>query len=142
MPIPGRYRTLTSAGGRRRLARVPLGRAAPRSATPLAEWESWSPPGAYLDSGGHPADRGPREVREDASVDLGLSGFAGVTSDLSGPEGKHLVTLCFETEHASTEAVAAAPDELTEVGRFRCEVLPMPLFRPFERFLAGEVLSA
>jgi 8-oxo-dGTP diphosphatase len=103
---------------------------------------TWSPPGGYLDFGEDPAECAVREVREETNADVAPPRFAGVTNDLLAAEGLHFVTLWFQTDHAAGDAVAAAPRELTQVGWFARDDLPAPLFSPFERFLAGEVLRA
>jgi 8-oxo-dGTP diphosphatase len=103
---------------------------------------TWSPPGGYLDFGEHPADCAVRETREETGVEVGGPRFAGVTNDLFAPEGKHFVTLWFEADYGGGAATIAAADELSEVAWFPRNGLPDPLFAPFERFLAGEVLRS
>ena len=103
---------------------------------------TWSPPGGYLDFGEDPAECAVREAREETDLEVAPPRFAGVTNDLFAADGKHFVTLWFETQHLGGEARAAAPRELTEVGWFARSELPTPLFLPFEHFLAGQVLRA
>jgi len=101
---------------------------------------TWSPPGGYLDHGEDPAGCAAREAREETDIDVAPPRFAGVTNDVFPAEGKHFVTLWFESEHTGGEASIAAPGELTDVRWFPRRQLPSPLFLPFEHFLAGELL--
>jgi 8-oxo-dGTP diphosphatase len=103
---------------------------------------SWSRPGGYLDFGEDPARCAVREVHEETAIEVSQPRFRGVTNDIFDDEGKHFVTLWFEAQHAGGEASVAAPAELTEVRWFPRDALPSPLFLPFERLLAGEVLRA
>jgi 8-oxo-dGTP diphosphatase len=101
---------------------------------------TWSPPGGYLDFGEEPAECATREAREETDVDITPPRFGGVTNDVFAAEGKHFITLWFESEYLGNEPRAAAPGELTEVRWFPRNALPTPLFLPFEQFLAGRVL--
>jgi 8-oxo-dGTP diphosphatase len=101
---------------------------------------TWSPPGGYLDFGEHPADCAARETREETGLEVDNPRFAGLTNDLFPEDEKHFVTLWFEADYAGGEAAVAAEDELSEVRWFPRAGLPHPLFAPFERFVAGELL--
>jgi 8-oxo-dGTP diphosphatase len=61
-----------------------------------------------------------------------------VTNDFFEAEGKHHVTLWFQAEHLSGEADVAAPQEMAEVGWFRWDELPTPLFLPLQNLLDGK----
>jgi len=103
---------------------------------------TWSPPGGYLDFGEDPAVCAVREVREETGVDARSARFVGVTNDVFGEEALHFVTLWFELEYVEGEPRVVAADELSEVRWFSHDALPQPLFLPFERFVAGEILRS
>jgi 8-oxo-dGTP diphosphatase len=103
---------------------------------------TWSPPGGYLDFGEEPAVCAAREAREETGVEVRSPRFVGVTNDVFGDEGRHFVTLWFELEYAGGEAAVTAADELSEVRWFSHDALPEPLFLPFQRFVAGEILRS
>ena len=102
---------------------------------------TWSTPGGHLDFGEDPAVCGAREAEEEIGVSVGPVRFVGVTNDVFAEEGKHYVTLWFEAEHESGDAVALADDELDEVGWFAETALPEPLFPPLVKLLAGRTLA-
>ena len=98
---------------------------------------TWSSPGGNLDFGEEPAMCAARESEEEAGVEVGTPRLVAVTNDIFEADGKHYVTLWFEAEHIRGEAHARATDELSEVGWFREDELPEPLFLPLRNLLGG-----
>jgi 8-oxo-dGTP diphosphatase len=98
---------------------------------------TWSTPGGHLDYGESPEDCAVREVKEETAVDITRIEFRAVANDFFEAEGRHYVTLWFQAEHLSGEADVAAPQEMAEVGWFRWDELPRPLFLPFRNLLGG-----
>jgi 8-oxo-dGTP diphosphatase len=103
--------------------------------------ETWSPPGGNLDFGEDPYECAIREAREETAVEVTAPRFAGATNDVFETDGKHYVTLWFEAYYDTGAVRAQAPDEVSEVGWFPEDALPAPLFVPFKRLLAGDLLA-
>jgi 8-oxo-dGTP diphosphatase len=101
---------------------------------------TWSPPGGNLDFGETPSECAAREVEEETGVRIAEPTFAGATNDLFAEDGLHYVTLWFEADHGSGTARPRAADELSAVAWFREGALPTPLFAPFGRYLANELV--
>jgi len=98
---------------------------------------TWSSPGGNLDFGEEPAVCAARESEEETGVGVGVPRFVGVTNDVFEADGKHYVTLWFETEHVRGEAYVRAENELSEVAWFPEDDLPEPLFLPLRNLLDG-----
>jgi 8-oxo-dGTP diphosphatase len=98
---------------------------------------TWSPPGGKLDFGETPVECGAREVREETGVRIREPRFVGCTNDVF--DASHWVTLWFEAG-GEGEAKRASPEEAAEVRWFSEEELPEPLFPPYARLLAGELV--
>ncbi len=101
----------------------------------------WSTPGGNLDFAEDPRACAVREAREETTVETGTPRFIGITNDVFAREAEHYVTLWFEAEYRSGQPSASVSGELTEVGWFAQSALPQPLFPPFARLLAGEVVA-
>jgi 8-oxo-dGTP diphosphatase len=99
---------------------------------------SWSTPGGHLEFGESPEECAIREAKEETDVDITAVKFRAVTNDVFEAEGKHAITLWMEGEYLSGEAKINAAYEMSEVGWFRWEQLPEPLFLPFGNLLAGQ----
>lgn len=98
---------------------------------------TWSPPGGKLDFGEAPADCARREVREETGVVIREPRFLGCTNDVF--DHAHWLTLWFEADGAG-EARRESPEEAAEVRWFPERALPEPLFPPYARLLAGELV--
>lgn len=101
---------------------------------------SWSSPGGDLDFGEDPAACAAREANEETGVEVTAPRFVGLTSDVFEDDGRHYVTLWFEADYSSGEVEVRAEDELAEVGWFRRDRLPTPLFLPLENLLEGRAV--
>ncbi len=99
---------------------------------------SWSTPGGHLDFGEAPEDCAAREVKEETSIEIAGVEFRAVTNDFFEAEGKHYLTVWFQADHGSGEAAVSAPEEMSELGWFEWENLPMPLFLPLQNLLEGK----
>jgi 8-oxo-dGTP diphosphatase len=101
---------------------------------------TWSTPGGHLDFGEDPAACAVREAAEETGLTVRKVVFAGVTNDVFDAE-RHYITLWFAADGVSGEPVLAAPYEMSELGWFRQDELPEPLFPPLRRLLDGEALG-
>ena len=65
--------------------------------------------------------------------------FIAITSDVFDAE-RHYITIWIGCDYASGEAAPVADYELSEVGWFRADALPEPLFLAFSHLVNGESL--
>lgn len=99
---------------------------------------TWSSPGGHLEFGESPEDCARREAKEETGLDLVDVRFKCLTNDIFQAEGKHYITIWMEGESEAGEAVVDAPEEAFEIGWFRWDELPEPLFLPLQNLLAGK----
>lgn len=102
---------------------------------------TWSTPGGHLEQGETPEQCAVREAREETGIEIGDVRFHAVTNDVFD-SGQHYVTLWLEAEYGGGEAAVRSPREVTDVGWFRWDRLPAPLFLPLENLLAGRCFRA
>lgn len=100
---------------------------------------TWGPPSGHINFRETPEQTAQRETREETGVTITDLAFLGVTNDVFEAEQKHYITLWFNAVYESGEARLKAPEEESEVGWFRQDALPQPLFLPLEHFLEGKV---
>lgn len=102
---------------------------------------TWAPPGGHLDKGESFEDCAIREVREETGVTITEPRFLAVTNDIFADESRHYATMWMEARiEAGMEAGEArvnSPREMSELGWFDWDDLPLPRFLPFENYLAG-----
>ena len=98
---------------------------------------TWSTPGGHVDFGESPEQCAAREALEETGVHIAEVRFRALTNDVFREQGRHYITLWFESRYVSGEAVVAAPDEISQIGWFPWASLPTPLFLCFENLLAG-----
>jgi 8-oxo-dGTP diphosphatase len=103
---------------------------------------TWSTPGGHLDFGESPEACARREALEEVGVAIGEVRFRAVTNDVMDSEGRHYVTLWMEGELLDGEPRPVAEHELSEVGWFRWDGLPQPLFRSFSNLMEGRCYPA
>ncbi len=99
---------------------------------------TWSSPGGHLEFGETPEDCARREAKEETGLDLVNVRFKCLTNDVFRTEGKHYITIWMEGESEVGEAMVNAPEEAFEIGWFRWDELPEPLFLPLQNLLAGK----
>jgi 8-oxo-dGTP diphosphatase len=98
---------------------------------------SWATPGGHIDFGETPEQCGIRETREETGLEVGEPTFRSITNDLFEAEQKHYITIWMEARYISGEPRIAAPREMTEIGWFRWNQLPQPLFLPLANLVSG-----
>jgi 8-oxo-dGTP diphosphatase len=98
---------------------------------------TWSTPGGHLEFGETPEACAAREAFEETGVQVANVRFIGLTNDVFD-ENRHYITIWMRGEYLSGEAHVAAEYESIEVGWFRWEALPGPLFLSLQHLLGGE----
>jgi 8-oxo-dGTP diphosphatase len=98
---------------------------------------TWAPPGGHLDLGESFEDCAIREVREETGLTITEPRFLAVTNDIFADEGKHYATIWMEAQVEVGEARVNSAREMSEVGWFDWNDLPLPRFLPFENYLAA-----
>ena len=98
---------------------------------------TWAPPGGHLDMGESFADCAIREVREETGVTIREPRFLAVTNDIFVDEGRHYATIWMEAQVEAGEARINSPREMSELGWFDWDDLPLPRFLALENYLAG-----
>ena len=96
---------------------------------------TWSTPGGHIEFGETLEECAIRETREETGVEIANVRFHAVTNDVMEDENKHYVTVWMEGDHVSGEPRVAAEQELNEVGWFRWNDLPSPLFKCLENLI-------
>ncbi len=96
---------------------------------------NWASPGGHLEFGETPEQCAIRETREEVGIEVANPRFIAVTNDIFEESGKHYITLWMQVDHLSGEPRIAAEYEVGEVGWFKWDSLPSPLFLPLENLL-------
>jgi len=100
---------------------------------------TWGPPSGHIDFGETPEQTAQRETLEETGIHITNLNFLGITNDVFESAQKHYITLWFNAIYQSGEATCKAPEEESEVGWFRQDDLPQPLFLPLQHLLEGKV---
>lgn len=96
---------------------------------------TWSPPGGHLEFGETLEQCAIRETREETSLLIEDVVFVGISNDFFIAEDKHYITIWMEAKKIKGDAKINSPDELTEIGWFKLNELPDPLFLPLEKLI-------
>ncbi|GAG21515.1 unnamed protein product [marine sediment metagenome] len=103
---------------------------------------SWSTPGGHLEFGESPEECAIREAKEETGVSVTDLKFRAITNDIFERDGLHYITIWMEGRYLSGEPVVNDPHEMAEVGWFRWDVLPEPLFLPMRNLLDGRCYAS
>ncbi len=103
---------------------------------------TWSPPGGHLEFGESPEECARRETWEETGLEVANVHFKCLTNDIFTVEGMQYITIWMEGTGDAGEAVVNAPEEASEVGWFRWDRLPEPLFLPLQNLLSGKTYPA
>jgi 8-oxo-dGTP diphosphatase len=98
---------------------------------------TWAPPGGYLQFGERFEDCAIRETREETGITITDVRFRAITNDVFPDAQKQFATIWMEATYESGMAEVKSPDELSELGWFDWNDLPLPRFLPLENLLAG-----
>jgi 8-oxo-dGTP diphosphatase len=96
---------------------------------------TWSPPGGHLDFGETPETCAAREAQEEVGLEVRGLQFRGVTNDVFEESKQHYITLWLEAGSFSGDPVIVSEVEVDEIGWFRWDDLPQPLFRPLDTYV-------
>lgn len=96
---------------------------------------TWCAPGGFCEVGEHPADTAVREVREEAGLQVEITGYLGTWVDLyaddPGDRDAEVINVAYYTAIlASDEQAEADPVEVSEVEWFPWDALPTDLSPP------------
>lgn len=103
---------------------------------------TWSTPGGHLEFGETPEECAWREALEEVGLEVTDIHFKALTNDIFADLGKHYITIWMEGKCLSGEARVAADYEVAEIGWFRWDELPKPVFLPLENLLTGKSYPA
>jgi 8-oxo-dGTP diphosphatase len=103
---------------------------------------SWAVPGGHLEFGESIEHCAAREVLEEVGVQVTAMRYYGITNDVFALEMHHYITVWMAVLAFEGEARVNAPAEMTEIGWFRWDALPKPLFIPFKNFIDGMSLPS
>jgi 8-oxo-dGTP diphosphatase len=96
---------------------------------------TWSTPGGHLEIGESPEECAAREAKEEVGIDVVDIRFRAVTNDIFDNQGKHYVTLWMVGISITEVPTIAAENEVDEIGWYRWDDLPEPLFLPLENLV-------
>jgi 8-oxo-dGTP diphosphatase len=102
---------------------------------------TWSTPGGHMEFGESPEQCAVREAYEETGLRVGQVRFRGLTNDVFETEGKHYITIWMESEYEGGEAQLTAEYESAQLGWFRLDALPAPLFLPFRNLLEERTIN-
>jgi hypothetical protein len=68
--------------------------------------------------------------------------FVAVTNDIVNDTGRHYITIWMRGDAPDDHAVVGDAAEISEVGWFRADELPSPLFSYVENLMAGRCLPS
>lgn len=95
---------------------------------------TWGLPGGHLGFGESFEDCAIRETKEETNLDISDLNYVTVINDLLEEEGKHYVSLFFQTKQFSGELKLNEPEKCLTWQWFDWNDLPEPLFTPLASF--------
>lgn len=101
----------------------------------LAPWQgAWCSPGGFCDVGEHPIETVEREVLEETGLRVAVTGFIGVWvdsyADQPDQDADIINVAYYHAVPLSGESISPGEPEVTEVGWFGWEDLPLELAPP------------
>lgn len=98
---------------------------------------TWSTPGGYLEPGESFEACARREALEETGLGLEDPAFLALTNDVFD-DGRHFLTVWMVGRARRRRGADVEPnEEVAEIGWFRPDALPSPLFTPFENLVRG-----
>ena len=96
---------------------------------------SWALPGGHLEPGESFETCCKREVLEETGLSINNISPVVFTNDVFRDEGLHYITLFFEGDYESGEAIVAEPHHCEEWRWVSLEHIPQPIFLPLRNAL-------
>lgn len=94
-------------------------------------FNTWGPPGGYLEFGETFEQCAIREVREEAGLCIESASFIGITNNIFTDETKHTVSIFMRAKYISgQEIINSEPDKISSWKWFDMANLPDNLFLP------------
>ncbi|OFZ56003.1 MAG: hypothetical protein A2428_08620 [Bdellovibrionales bacterium RIFOXYC1_FULL_54_43] len=98
---------------------------------------TWCTPGGRLEFGESFEDCAIRETAEETGVTVGTPRFLTLTSSALKGDDHHYITIWMECDYVDGIPRIAAEDEANQVGWFKVNQMPLPLFPPMEELFNG-----
>jgi len=99
---------------------------------------TWSLPGGHLEWNETLKDCACREVREETGVEVGEIEFYAITNDIMKEENRHYITIFLEAKYLKGEPQIMENHRMKEIGWFKANDLPNPLFLPLKNLVEGK----
>lgn len=96
---------------------------------------TWNFPGGHLEFNEGFESCALREVKEEANIEIKNLRYGPYTNDIFPKEKKHYVTLFIVADWKSGKAKIGEPEKCTQIGWFKWNNLPQPLFIPIKNLL-------
>jgi len=96
---------------------------------------TWSPPGGHLEFGETIEKCAIRETEEETSLIVEEVIYLGISNDYFHDENKHYITVWMEGIRFKGIAKINSDREMSDIGWYRLEQLPSPLFLPFYKYI-------
>lgn len=96
---------------------------------------TWSPPGGHLEFGETLEECAVRETMEETSLMVEEAAYLGITNDYFIEEKMHYITVWMEGIRFRGTARINSYRESADIGWYRLDQLPNPLFMPFYKFV-------
>lgn len=93
--------------------------------------DTWAPPGGHIEFGESIETAAIREVQEETGLVISTVEQFATTNDIFD-EGKHYITIHLKTPWNGVEPKIMEPNKCSEIGWFKKDSLPSPLFKTIE----------
>jgi len=103
---------------------------------------TWSPPGGHLEYGETLEQCAIRETAEETSLIVENVAYLGITNDFFLDDNKQYITVWMEGIRFKGIAKINSDREMSDIGWYRLEQLPSPLFLPFYKFIHQDYYSS
>jgi 8-oxo-dGTP diphosphatase len=91
---------------------------------------TWCPPGGHLEWNESLEGCARRESKEESGCNIKNIEFLAITNDFFKKENKHYVTVFMKADYKSGNVAVREKDKASEIGWFKKDALPKPLFLP------------